>query len=95
VVVVAVVVGGQWPLAILGLWLVGCGLPFSHIQQWRTKYEMEVRIQPVPVPHWAITSAESVTVPELFGVFALFAVDVLSGWRALRGFRKMLEDDHD
>ena len=35
-----------------------------------------------------ITSAE----PALFGVCA---VDLLSRWRALRGFRKTLEDDHD
>ena len=35
-----------------------------------------------------ITSAE----PALFGVYA---VDLLSRWRALRGFRKTLEDDHD
>jgi len=35
-----------------------------------------------------ITSAETV----LFGVYA---VDLLSRWRALRGFRKTLEDDHD
>ena len=35
-----------------------------------------------------ITSAE----PELFGVYA---VDLLSRWRALRGFRKTPEDDHD
>ena len=34
-------------------------------------------------------SAVSVT---LFGVYA---VDLLSRWRALRGFRKTLEDDHD
>ena len=30
--------------------------------------------------------------PALFGVYA---VDLLSRWRALRGFRKTLEDDHD
>ena len=35
-----------------------------------------------------ITSAE----PAFFGVNA---VDLLSRWRALRGFRKTLEDDHD
>jgi len=35
-----------------------------------------------------ITSAE----PVLFGVYA---DDLLSRWRALRGFRKTLEDDHD
>ena len=35
-----------------------------------------------------ITSAE----PALFGVYA---VDLLSRWRPLRGFRKTLEDDHD
>jgi len=35
-----------------------------------------------------ITSAQ----PALFGVYA---VDLLSRWRALRGFRKTLEDDHD
>ena len=35
-----------------------------------------------------IASAE----PALFGVYA---VDLLSRWRALRGFRKTLEDDHD
>jgi hypothetical protein len=35
-----------------------------------------------------ITSAE----PELFGVYT---VDLLSRWRALRGFRKTLEDDHE
>ena len=35
-----------------------------------------------------VTSAE----PKLFGVYA---VDLLSRWRALRGFRKTLEDDHD
>ena len=35
-----------------------------------------------------ITSAE----PALFGVYA---VDLLSRWRALRGFRNTLEDDHD
>jgi len=32
------------------------------------------------------------TTDSLFGVYA---VDVLSRWRALRGFRKPLEDDHD
>jgi hypothetical protein len=25
----------------------------------------------------------------------VYAVDLLSRWRALRGFRKTLEDDHD
>jgi len=35
-----------------------------------------------------ITSAE----PAFFGVYA---ADLLSRWRALRGFRKTLEDDHD
>jgi len=35
-----------------------------------------------------ITSAE----PALFGVYA---VDLLSRWRTLRGFRKMLENDPD
>jgi len=30
--------------------------------------------------------------PALFGVYA---VDLLSRWRALRGFRKTLEDDHE
>ena len=30
--------------------------------------------------------------PALFGVYA---ADLLSRWRALRGFRKTLEDDHD
>ena len=35
-----------------------------------------------------ITSAE----PALFGVYA---VHLLSRWRALRGLRKTLEDDHD
>jgi len=30
--------------------------------------------------------------PALFGVFA---DDLLSRWRALRGLRKMLEDDHE
>ena len=27
--------------------------------------------------------------------FGVYAVDLLSRWRALRGFRKTLEDDHD
>jgi hypothetical protein len=36
--------------------------------------------------------ATSFTEPALFGVYA---VDLLSRWRALRGFRKTLEDDHD
>jgi hypothetical protein len=35
-----------------------------------------------------ITSAE----PALFGVYA---DGMLTRWRALRGFRKTLEDDHD
>ena len=35
-----------------------------------------------------ITSAE----PALFGVYA---VDLLSRWRALREFRKTLKDDHE
>ena len=28
-------------------------------------------------------------------LFGVYAVDLLSRWRALRGFRKTLEDDHD
>ena len=28
-------------------------------------------------------------------LFVVYAVDLLSRWRALRGFRKTLEDDHD
>jgi len=27
--------------------------------------------------------------------FGVYAADLLSRWRALRGFRKTLEDDHD
>ena len=38
-----------------------------------------------------ITTAYTVF-PALFGVYA---VDLLSRWRALRGFRNTLEDDHD
>jgi hypothetical protein len=47
-----------------------------------------------PTTYWhiawilPITSAE----PALLGVYA---VDLLSKWRALRGFRKTLEDGHD
>jgi len=51
---------------------------------WRLSSE-QVGESTEPEP---ITSAE----PALFGVYA---VDLLSRWRALRGFRKTLEDDHD
>ena len=50
---------------------------------WRQLQAMSVVSTILP-----ITSAE----PELFGVYT---VDLLSRWRALRGFRKTLEDDHD
>jgi hypothetical protein len=36
--------------------------------------------------------SSNIAEPALFGVYA---VDLLSRWRALRGFRKTLEDDHD
>ena len=53
-----------------------------------TVHEINVRPALSPFCVLPITSAE----PALIGVYA---ADLLSRWRALRGFRKTLEDDYD
>ena len=64
------------------------GLSFDQRQaQWRIDLFLAAATSIVSTI-LPITGAE----PALFGVYA---VDLLSRWRALRGFRKTLEDDHD
>ena len=64
------------------------GLSFDQRQaQWRIDLFLAAATSIVSTI-LPITGAE----PALFGVYA---VDLLSRWRALRGIRKTLEDDHD